>query len=79
MLLQVNLNVLDNGVESLHILMIFPTNTRDISMLCYAKELFLFYIPALQCKLVGNIYGTLHIYDLGRLPQTINISNLKVK
>ena len=79
MFIQFNLNVLDNGVEILHISMILSTNTRDISMLCYATEIFLLYIPALQCKLLGIIYGTLYIYDLGRLPKTVNISNLKVK
>ena len=79
MFIQFNLNVLDNGVEILHISMILSTNTRDISMLCSATETFLLFIPAHQCKLLGIIYGTLYIYDLDRLPKTVNISNLKVK
>ena len=32
--LQVSLNVLENGIESLHISMSPATNTRDISMIC---------------------------------------------
>ena len=67
MFIQVNLNVLDNGIESRHISMILSTNTRDIYVLFSATELFMLYIPALQYKLVGIIYGTLHIYYLGRL------------
>ena len=79
MFLQVILNVLDNFIESLHISMSLGKNTRDMYILCYTTELFLICIPALQCKLVGIIDGTLHINDPGRLLQTINIGNFKVK
>ena len=64
-----SLNNLDNGIESLHISMSIATNTGDMSMLLSAKELFLHCITALQCKLVGNIDGYLHIDEPGRLHQ----------
>ena len=79
MFIQVSLNVLDNVIESMHISMILSTNTRQIYMLCSATEIFLISVPALQYKLAGIIGGTFHIYDLGRLPKTINTRNLKVK
>ena len=76
---QAILNVLDNDIESLHISMSLDTNTRGISMLFFATELFLLCIPVLQCKLVVIIDGTFQFFYLGRLLQTINIRNLKVK
>ena len=79
MFIQVSLNVLENGIKSLHISMSLASNTMEISMLCYAIELFLLCILALQYKLVGILDVTLKIYDPGRLHQTINISNFKVK
>ena len=79
MFIQVSLNVLENDIESLHIYMSIDTNTRDISMICFAIELFLPCIPVLQRKLVGIIDGNFHIDYLGRLLQNINTSNLKGK
>ena len=79
MFLQVILNVLDNYIEILHISMILATNTRYIYMLYFATEQFMLCIPVLQCKLVGIIDGTFNIDYPGRLLQTINIRNLKVK
>ena len=76
---QAILNVLENDIESLHISMSLDTNTRGISMLFFATELFLLCIPVLQCKLVVIIDGTFQFFYLGRLLQTINIRNLKVK
>ena len=79
MFLQAILNVLDNDIESLHISTSLATNTRGISMLCFATELFLLCTPVLQCKLVGIIDGTFQFDYLGRLLQNINTSNLEVK
>ena len=79
MFLQVILNVSYNGIKSLHISMSLATNTRYISMLFSDTELFLLFIPALQCKSVGLINETSHIEDPGILLQTINIRDLKVK
>ena len=79
MFLQVILNVLGNGIESLHISIILSTNTRDISMLFSATEIFMIYIPEIQYKLVGIIDGTFHLYDPRWITQTINIRNLIVK
>ena len=79
MFLQEILNVLDNDIESLHISMSLATNTRGISMLCFATEIFMLCIPVLRCKLVVIIDGTFQFDYLGRLLQTINIRNLKVK
>ena len=76
---QLNLNILDNGIESLHISMSIATNTRDVPILFYATEIFLLCIPLLQCKFLGVFYGTLHIDNPGRLLQTINIIDFKVK
>ena len=79
MFLQVSLNVLDNDTENQNIPTILAANNRDISMLCFSTEPFLLCIPVLQCKFLGTIYGTFHFYYPGKLLQTINISNLKVK
>ena len=79
MFLLVILNVLDYDIESLHFSMIIATNTRDISMLCFATEIFLIFILVLQCKLAGILYGTFHIDYPGRLLQILKsvISKLK--
>ena len=79
MFLQMSLNVLGNGIEILHIYLSLDTNTRDISLLCSATEIFLLFIPVLKFRLVGIIYGTFYIDNPVLLLQTINIRKFKVK
>ena len=78
-LFQVSLNVLDNSIEIMHISMSLDNNNMDIYIRCSATEPFLICIPSLQRKLVGMIDGTLYIDYPGRLLQTINTRNFKVK